>query len=245
MPEKKEILVCGYIQKPDTFISDVIYNKLTNENISVKQKIKNSIDSTIIALKKMNIKTGQTVTIAKDTTNIPGKYTFSAERNNDYLIEITDKKYLKNKISFNTKNLSDSEKIILDTVNLEQIPSKPIVFHNIYFEFNKFNLTQNSKVIIDTTLLEVMQEYPQIIVEIGAHTDAKGNDNYNLELSQKRAESVVNYLIDKGISPKNLIPKGYGETIPMAPEITPEGIDLPEGREKNRRVEFKLIGIIK
>ena len=89
-----------------------------------------------------------------------------------------------------------------------------------------------------------MNEYPQIIVEIGSHTDNKGGDRYNLRLSQKRAESVVNYLVQNGIDPNRLRAKGYGEMHPIAPNTNEDGSDNPEGRAKNRRTEFRVIGTL-
>jgi outer membrane protein OmpA-like peptidoglycan-associated protein len=73
-------------------------------------------------------------------------------------------------------------------------------------------------------------------VEISAHTDNRGSDAYNLQLSQKRAESVVNYLISKGIAANRIIAKGYGESKPLA-----SNDDEAEGRELNRRVEFEVL----
>ena len=87
-----------------------------------------------------------------------------------------------------------------------------------------------------------MQNNPQIIVEISSHTDSKGNDNYNMKLSQRRAESVVNYLVSKGIKAERLKAKGYGESKPVAPNEKPDGSDNPEGRALNRRTDFKIIG---
>ena len=83
---------------------------------------------------------------------------------------------------------------------------------------------------------------PELIVEIQSHTDSKGNENYNVKLSQKRAESIVTYLTQKGISIKRLVAKGYGENKPIAPNDLPNGSDNPEGRAKNRRTDFKIIG---
>jgi outer membrane protein OmpA-like peptidoglycan-associated protein len=77
-----------------------------------------------------------------------------------------------------------------------------------------------------------------------AHTDSKGTDAYNLKLSQKRAESVVKYLLSKGIAPGRLKAKGYGETMPVVPNSNPDGTDNPLGRAKNRRTDFKIIGVI-
>ena len=78
-------------------------------------------------------------------------------------------------------------------------------------------------------------------LEIGAHTDSKGTDVYNLKLSDARAKSVVDYLIGKGIAADRLESKGYGESKPVAENANADGSDNPEGRQKNRRTEFKII----
>ncbi len=78
-------------------------------------------------------------------------------------------------------------------------------------------------------------------IEIGAHTDSKGDDLYNKSLSEKRAESVMNFLIKKGIHKNRLKSKGYGESMPIAPNQYPNGDDNPLGRAKNRRVTIKIL----
>ena len=86
--------------------------------------------------------------------------------------------------------------------------------------------------------------FPTGIIEIGSHTDNVGTDEYNIDLSQKRSESVVNYLISKRISSERLVAKGYGMRIPVAPNTNSDGSDNPEGRQLNRRTEFKVVGEI-
>ena len=88
----------------------------------------------------------------------------------------------------------------------------------------------------------ILQEHPTIKIEIGSHTDSRGGDEYNIRLSQKRAESVIRFLIKQDISNERLVAKGYGETTPIAPNENPDGSDSPEGRQLNRRTEFKIIG---
>ena len=85
-------------------------------------------------------------------------------------------------------------------------------------------------------------ENPTLIVEIGSHTDSKGTGKYNQHLSQKRAQSVVNYLVEKGANKKRLEAKGYGESKPIKPNILADGSDNPKGRARNRRTAFKVIG---
>ena len=84
-------------------------------------------------------------------------------------------------------------------------------------------------------LVELLQKNPTIKIEISGHTDNKGDDLYNQTLSQKRAESVVNYLTQKGILKARLTAKGYGKTQPVAPN------DTEENKAKNRRTEVKIL----
>jgi outer membrane protein OmpA-like peptidoglycan-associated protein len=105
---------------------------------------------------------------------------------------------------------------------------------NIFFDFDRNDLKEESSRELDR-LVALLNEYPVIKVEIGAHTDAKGSDSYNAGLSSRRAESVRAYLVAQGIDPARLTSKGYGESVPVASN------DTDEGRAMNRRVEFKLV----
>ncbi len=78
---------------------------------------------------------------------------------------------------------------------------------------------------------------------MGSHTDSVASEAYNIELSQRRAESTVNYLIKNGIDPTRLVAKGYGESKPIARNTNPDGSDNPAGRQRNRRTEFKILEI--
>jgi outer membrane protein OmpA-like peptidoglycan-associated protein len=86
-------------------------------------------------------------------------------------------------------------------------------------------------------LVSLLKAYPDMRIEIGGHTDAKGSDSYNLRLSENRAKSVVDYLVSKGLSENRLQYKGYGKMKPI------DTNDTEEGRAKNRRVEFKIISM--
>jgi OmpA-OmpF porin, OOP family len=167
------------------------------------------------------------------------------------LIAFGKEKKLTNNSSDNTVNkVKENTSYISNTNNSDKFYSvqsnlKSFNFSNIYFEFNNSVLTSESKSLIDSTLLVIMKEYPNIVVEIGAHTDHLGGSTYNLELSKKRAGSVVQYLISKGIDKERMEPIGYGEIKPLIPSIDANGNDISEAREKNRRIEFKLIGVLK
>ncbi len=110
----------------------------------------------------------------------------------------------------------------------------------IYYELGSARLTSNSRRIIDQRLLALMQEKPYISVEIAAHTDARGSSYSNMSLSQKRAESVVSYLKQRGISKSRLIAKGYGESQLL--NNCADGVDCPENmHQENRRTEFRVL----
>ena len=103
------------------------------------------------------------------------------------------------------------------------------------FATGKAELNARSKEILDE-LIVTMQENPTLIIEMGSHTDDVGGDAMNLTLSQNRAESCVNYMVEGGIRADRLIARGYGEAVPVADNTS------EEGRSKNRRTEFKVIG---
>ena len=109
-------------------------------------------------------------------------------------------------------------------------------FRNIYFDFDKATLRPQSIEELDK-LYDFLINNPTAIVEVSAHTDKIGSYEYNIKLSKKRAQAVVDYLIAKGIEPNRLIAKGYGYTKPIATNLT------EAGRQLNRRVEFKIVGL--
>ena len=112
--------------------------------------------------------------------------------------------------------------------------------NNVFFDFDKYNLRPESFVELDR-VVGFLNEYPNIEIEMSAHTDSKGADEYNMTLSDNRARSVMEYIISKGISKTRIISQGYGETKPVADNANADGSDNPEGRQLNRRVEFKIL----
>jgi len=109
-----------------------------------------------------------------------------------------------------------------------------IVLRGVNFEFNKSSLTINAKTILDQ-VADALVARPDIKVEVDGHTDAKGSDSYNQQLSEKRAASVMRYLAGKGVEAARMTAVGFGETQPVADNET------DEGRELNRRVELKVL----
>jgi outer membrane protein OmpA-like peptidoglycan-associated protein/tetratricopeptide (TPR) repeat protein len=116
----------------------------------------------------------------------------------------------------------------------------PTILQNVYYDFNVATLKPESFPALDV-LVDMLNQHPGMRIEISAHTDSKGTDVFNNRLSEERAKNVVEYLISKGIDKDRLEYKGYGETRPIAPNTTPDGKDNPEGRQQNRRTEFKIL----
>ena len=114
------------------------------------------------------------------------------------------------------------------------INNTTIVLQHIYFQTNRSDLADSSRAEL-MTLVDLLKENPDLIVEIGGHTDNMGTASDNLSLSKRRAESVVQFLIQQGIPKNRLQAKGYGSTQPIAENNT------VEGRAKNRRSEMKIL----
>ena len=111
----------------------------------------------------------------------------------------------------------------------------------VLFDFNKATLTKNDLVELDKAI-DFVKKYPGSRTILEGHTDNTGSDKYNLELSQKRAEAVRQYLIQAGVVDEARISAvGFGPTRPIAPNKTEEGKDNPDGRAQNRRVEIIIM----
>jgi len=139
-------------------------------------------------------------------------------------------------------NAIDSIEVVSDDVNpvirdlyLNKIEVGVTVrLKNIYFDFDKTTLKSESFVELDK-VVDLLKTNPSVEIEISGHTDSKGSDDYNLNLSQGRSQSVVDYLISQGIESYRLSAQGYGETVPI------DSNDTEEGRANNRRVEFTVL----
>lgn len=111
--------------------------------------------------------------------------------------------------------------------------------NNVFFDFDKWDLRPESFIELDR-VVTLMKENPTLEIEMSAHTDSHGSDDYNFKLSDNRARSVREYILSKGIPPSRITSQGYGETKPVVPNTNPDGSDSPENRQMNRRVEFKI-----
>ncbi|MGE0090213.1 MAG: OmpA family protein [Bacteroidales bacterium] len=111
---------------------------------------------------------------------------------------------------------------------------------SVFFSFDDFRLPREGKIELER-LYNIMVKYPSLYIEVIGHTDALGSDQYNTGLSLKRARTVIDYLISKGLDPKRFVAKGAGKSQPIAVNTNTDGSDNIEGRRFNRRVEIKVL----
>ena len=140
-----------------------------------------------------------------------GSFTQEIKAGVDYVFLATCKGFLNHQEELRVAPVTKSEEYVLQ-FPLANI-SAPVLIENIFYDFDKATLRPESQTALDE-LVNLLNENPNITIELSAHTDYKGSDQYNERLSQRRAESVVNYLIDHGIASDRLTPKGYGEGKP-------------------------------
>ncbi|MCM1319649.1 MAG: OmpA family protein [Muribaculaceae bacterium] len=197
----------------------------------------------------------------KEVARDDGSYSFRLSRGVKYVMMAGAKGYLNVKQEFESDSAEEDAEYSVDFV-LSSI-SKPNVVENIFYDFDKATLRPESKASLDE-LAQMLRDNPNITIEMGSHTDRKGSDEYNKDLSMRRAKSVVDYLIQAGIAPDRLKYEGYGESRPKTvtkrinkefpqfeegTQLTEEFIETlsPEDQEAadqiNRRTEFQVTAI--
>jgi outer membrane protein OmpA-like peptidoglycan-associated protein len=135
------------------------------------------------------------------------------------------------------KEIKENTKINIDITLISKKTieeGKPIILSNIFFDYDKYILKEESFTELKK-IVELFKEYPNWVIQISGYTDSKGGDEYNQKLSQNRAQSVVDYIVSKGIDISRIKAIGHGKASPIATNET------EEGRERNRRVEFNVL----
>jgi outer membrane protein OmpA-like peptidoglycan-associated protein/tetratricopeptide (TPR) repeat protein len=203
-----------------TYVAGIISDKLSYKKLEAR-------------LELIDLETGKTITEAYSNKGT-GDYLLCIPAGKDYALNVSKEGYLFHSENFSLKNFSGYEPYRLD-VQLQKLrPGATIVLNNVFFETAKWELKPESMVELDR-LVALLKANPEKKIEIGGHTDNVGSDETNLTLSNNRAQSVVDYLIKKGITSTRLTAKGYGETQPI------DTNDTEAGRAKNRRTEFRVI----
>ena len=164
-----------------------------------------------------------------------GSFFATLEVNKNNALQIQQEGYLFYSRNINLTAEASATKPFEMEVLLQPISANgKITLNNVFFDFDKSELKPELFAELDK-LVELLLKNPAVKMEIAGHTDSKGDKKYNLLLSQKRAESVMEYLLKKGIDKLRLTAKGYGDTQPVAPN------DTEENQAKNRRTEVKVL----
>ena len=202
---------------------------------------------------------GSDGTNSKVNARRDGGYKIKLKRDVKYVMLATARGHLNAKEQWDTKGLKDSKTY---TMNFALSPiSRPVKMENVFYEFGRWELTKASEEELDR-LVKLLNDNPNITIELSAHTDLKGNDDFNQELAQKRAQSCCDYLIKHGIERERLTPVGYGEAKPVVvdkdlnkkyawlpvDQVLDETfiMTLPADKQEichqiNRRTEFKVV----
>ncbi|MFD1314346.1 OmpA family protein [Namhaeicola litoreus] len=162
----------------------------------------------------------------------------SAVCDSSFVVVGSNKGYLNDETPIVTVNDIDNEAIVADLNLPDQFVSNKVNIKTIYFDFDKFNIRPDAAKELDK-VVQVMNEYPELLIEAGSHTDSRGKDKYNQKLSEKRAKSTVDYIVSKGIDAGRITYKGYGET-ELVNDCGNNANCTEEQHQLNRRTEFKI-----
>jgi outer membrane protein OmpA-like peptidoglycan-associated protein len=201
------------------------------------------IEATIKVLNKNGIVITEFI-----SKTIDGTFKIAVDTNETYTIETTKENYIPSTNSITIRNTDKpNHNMIIEMTPKEKDTDLIIVKNNrkvfnlkpIYFDFDKWNVRNDSKKELDILISE-LNKYPKITLLIESHTDSRGTDSYNKNLSSKRAKSTLNYLVEKGINKNRLKSKGFGESNPVIRCISTRKCSENE-HQKNRRSEFVII----
>lgn len=181
-------------------------------------------------------------------SDLDGKFQFEVEGDVDYELLAEKQEYFTTRGDFSTvgKTIPQEEltkpvttvtfetKLALDRIVLD----KTIVLENIYYDLDKAEIREDAAAELDK-LVSILQDNPQIKIELGSHTDSRAADAYNLDLSQRRAEAAVNYMVSEGIAKNRIRARGYGET-QLVNDCANDVPCTEDQHQQNRRTEFKV-----
>lgn len=173
---------------------------------------------------------GNDGTTIREKSKTDGSFSFPLNPGTKYAVQAAAKDYLNISTRFETEN-DDNDRVY--NVSFTLVPvNRPVTIDNIYYDFDKATLREESKTALDS-LIAMLENYPNITIAINSHTDRKGSEEYNMDLSKRRASSVTEYLINKGkIDSKRLMAVGKGKTQPamITPKLSNQFPSFTEGK---------------
>lgn len=203
-----------------TLLKGTLIDNETNMPIKAQIELYDVDEGNVIANFESNSKTG--------------KYLISLPSGKNYGVTIKADGYLFHSENFNIPPDASYVEVNKD-IKLQAVEvGASIILKNIFYDYDKYDLRPQSKVELEN-IYSIMNAYPNMVIEIAGHTDSHGSDEYNQTLSENRAQAVVSYLTNKGISRTRLVAKGFGKSRHIATNET------DEGRQLNRRTEFKIL----
>lgn len=220
--------------------SSVRMKRIPDSVAHVEGRVFNADDKTAVAnitVVLVNKKTGENKTA---TTDVNGKYRFEKlDIDCDYEVRTKKTDCGEPTEPFNTRGIVGTKTITMDIAML--CKNDVIQIDNIYYDYKKFDIRPDAALELDK-IVTILNKYPNMRIELRSHTDSRGNDNFNLKLSDDRANSAALYIISKGIDSKRIIAKGYGEKELLNKCKNGAKCDEKE-HEVNRRTEFKILSL--
>ncbi|WP_268034411.1 OmpA family protein [Algoriphagus sp. PAP.12] len=214
--------------------------------VTTKERVAGEPDQ-ILEQARVVLYDGANKQIGGDFSNSTGRVRFTMEPQSDYTIIASKNGYFSKSIPYTTRGktpdpatlVQDVTNVSLDTMLVldQLILDKSIILENIYYDLDKADIRADAAVELDK-LVQILKDNPSIRIELSSHTDSRSSDEYNQDLSQRRAQSAVDYIVSQGIDKDRLVAKGYGESQLIIPNATTE-----EEHQVNRRTEFKVIEI--
>jgi outer membrane protein OmpA-like peptidoglycan-associated protein len=190
-----------------------------------------------------DLSNGKTVIIS-EADRIDGSFVVPLPLERDYAIQVTYPGYFPYSLNFNLKGIPNQKSYHIDIPLNPETSSEDNVLANVFFDLNKATLREESKVELNK-FVNYLKSNPKLKIELGGHTDSRGNKDENLKLSGERAKAVMDYLINSGIAANRMTSKGYGSTQPIVSDEEIAKLKSPEEKEvahqKNRRTVYKII----
>lgn len=191
----------------------------------------------------IDLKTGKEVVIS-EADKITGEFMVSLPINREYALNVTYPGYSFFSKNFNMTVTENQEAVHMDIPMVPITNDAPVLLANVFFDLGKSTLRPESSVELDK-LVEFLLKNPTVKIELGGHTDTRGDDKENLKLSNDRAKAVYNYVINKGINAQRLSYKGYGESKPIISDADIAKMSSEKEKEaahqSNRRTEYKIV----
>ncbi len=225
---------------------DDIYRFRFYPSLQVEGKVTDAINQQPLDSVKISLFNQETTELVAETyTDRDGRYEIYIDRKRNYMIEASRKTHPKKNVYFSTFSTPRSDRVINKDITLDPVLDVKVLagLNKIYFDFNKHNIRPDAAEELDKVVKLMTETYPDMVIKLESHTDPVGSHAYNDNLSERRAKSTYEYLIENGVPRHHIVSyKGFGERQPVNDCKTKTDCP-PEELELNRRTEFPIIQI--